>query len=120
MQNVLNNIILIIISLGLIVSLSYLVTLADEKIKDERMKKAIKKLIDITTLAVNETNQSFVGALKDKGHFNEEDAKRAFNNTKSKIIKILDNETREILEKEFKNVDDYINALIEKKVKEEK
>ena len=90
------------------------------KIKDERVKKAINKALEITTLAVNETNQSFVRALKDKGNFTESDAEKAFKNTKTNIIKILDKETKAILDEEFQNADKYINALIEKKVKEQK
>lgn len=120
MENVLNNLILTFITVGLVVAISYLTKLADEKIKDEKFKKAIDKALQITTLAVNETNQSFVGALKDKGNFNEDEAKMAFNNTKAKIVKMLDDETRDILEKEFKNSDAYINSLIEKQVVEQK
>lgn len=120
MENVLNNIILIVITLGLVLLLGYISKLADAKIKNEKVKKAIQKVIEITTLAVNETNQSFVGALKDKGTFNEDDAKMAFNNTKAKIVKMLDDETRDILEKEFKNSDAYISSLIEKQVVEQK
>lgn len=120
MENVLNNIILTLISAGLVVTISYLTKLADEKIKDEKVKKAINKALEITTLAVNETNQSFVGALKDKGNFEEDDAKKAFRNTKTNIIKMLDTETKEILEKEFQNSDKYISSLIEKQVVEQK
>ena len=120
MENVLNNIILTLISAGLVVTISYLTKLADEKIKDEKFKKAIDKALQITTLAVNETNQSFVGALKDKGNFNEDDAEKAFKNTKTNIIKMLDTETKEILEKEFQNSDAYITSLIEKQVVEQK
>ena len=120
MENILNNIVLTLISMGLVVCIGYLTKLADAKIKDEKLKTAVDKILQITTLAVNETNQSFVGALKDKGNFNEDDAKMAFNNTKAKIVKMLDDETRDILEKEFKNSDAYINSLIEKQVVEQK
>src|SRR5699024_1868308 len=120
MENVLNNLILTFITVGLVVTISYLTKLADAKIKDEKLKTAVDKILQITTLAVNETNQSFVGALKDKGNFEEDDAKKAFRNTKTNIIKMLDKETKEILEKEFQNSDAYINSLIEKQVVEQK
>jgi len=120
MENVLNNLILTFITVGLVVAISYLTKLADEKIKDDKLKKAVNKVLEITTLSVNETNQSFVGALKDKGNFDEDDAKKAFKNTKTNVIKMLDEETKEILEKEFKNSDKYINSLIEKQVVEQK
>lgn len=123
MQNIVTNIILTILTAALFVGLKYLTEYVNEnkhKIKDERAKRAVEKALEIVSLAVNITNQSFVQELKDKGGFGKKEAEEAFNATKVKVIEMLDSETKKILENEFENSNKFLNEAIEAKVWENK
>ena len=123
MNNIITNIILTILTSALFVGLKYLTEYVNEnksKIKDERVRGAIEKALEIVSLAVNITNQSFVQELKDKGGFGKKEAEEAFNATKVKVIEMLDSETKKILENEFKNSNKFLNEAIEAKVWENK
>lgn len=123
MENIINNILLTSISVILVIGLKELINFTKEKvknIKDEKAKKAIEKALEIVTLAVNETNQSFVGDLKKQGKFDKASMEDAFNNTKVRVLELLDKETKEILNNEFENADKFLNSAIESKVWESK
>ncbi|MDO4662500.1 MAG: hypothetical protein Q4B36_05220 [Tissierellia bacterium] len=123
MENIINNILLTSISVILVIGLKELINFTKEKvknIKDEKAKKAIEKALEIVTLAVNETNQSFVGDLKKQGKFDKASMEDAFNNTKVRVLELLDKETKEILNEEFENADKFLNSAIESKVWESK
>lgn len=123
MNDILTNIILTILTAALFVGLKYLTEYVNEnkdKIKDERVRGAIEKALEIVSLAVNITNQSFVQDLKDKDGFGKKEAEEAFNATKVKVIEMLDDETKKILEQEFENSNKFLNEAIEAKVWENK
>lgn len=123
MNNIVTNIILTVLTAALFIGLKYLTEYVNEnksKIKDERVRGAIEKALEIVSLAVNITNQSFVQELKDKGGFGKKEAEEAFNATKVKVIKMLDSETKKILENEFENSNKFLNEAIEAKVWENK
>ena len=123
MNNIITNIILTILTAALFVGLKYLTEYVNEnksKIKNERAKRAVEKALEIVSLAVNITNQSFVQELKDKGGFGKKEAEEAFNATKVKVIEMLDSETKKILENEFENSNKFLNEAIEAKVWENK
>lgn len=123
MNNIVTNIILTVLTVALFVGLKYLTEYANEnkvRIKDERVRGAIEKALEIVSLAVNITNQSFVQELKDKGGFGKKEAEEAFNATKVKVIEMLDSKTKKILENEFENSNKFLNDLIEAKVWENK
>lgn len=123
MNNIITNLILAALTVSLFVGLKYLAEYVNEnksKIKDERVRGAIEKALEIVSLAVNITNQSFVQDLKDKGGFGKKEAEEAFNATKIKVIEMLDSETKKILEKEFENSNKFLNEAIEAKVWENK
>ncbi|WP_130818969.1 hypothetical protein [Anaerococcus vaginimassiliensis] len=123
MNNIVTNIILTILTAALFIGLKYLTEYINEnkyKIKDERAKRAIEKALEIVSLAVNITNQTFVQELKDKGGFGKKEAEEAFNATKVKVIEMLDSETKKILENEFENSNKFLNEAIEAKVWENK
>lgn len=123
MNNIVTNIILTILTAALFIGLKYLTEFINEnksKIKDERVRGAIEKALEIVSLAVNITNQSFVQELKDKGGFGKKEAEEAFNATKVKVIEMLDSETKKILENEFENSNKFLNEAIEAKVWENK
>lgn len=123
MKEILFNIFLTLLSMGLLVGLKALLEYtkeASEGVKSEKAKKAIEKALEIVTLAVNETNQTFVKELKEAGKFDEAMAKEAFGKTKGKILDMMDGKTREILNQEFENTDTFLNSAIESRIWEDK
>lgn len=123
MNNIITNLALTLIVAGLGIALKILIEKAKEyskTVKDERVKKAIDKALEIVTLAVNTTNQTFVKELKDKNGFGKGEAEEAFNSSKRAVLDMLDKETKEILEEEFENTDKFLNSAIESKVWESK
>ena len=123
MQNIINNLLLTLITLALLYGVKILNTRSKDltkNIKNQRVKDAIDKTIDIINLAVQITNQEFVDDLKKIDGFTLDQQEEAFNNTKVKILEMLDKETKEILEEEYKNSDKFINDIITAKVWENK
>lgn len=123
MQNIINNLLLTLITLALLYGVKILNARSKDltkNIKNERVKDAIDKTIKIINLAVQITNQEFVDDLKKIDGFTLDQQEEAFNNTKVKILEMLDKETKEILEEEYKNSDKFINDIITAKVWENK
>lgn len=123
MQNIINNLLLTLITLALLYGVKILNARSKDltkNIKNERVKDAIDKTIKIINLAVQITNQKFVDDLKNIDGFTLDQQEEAFNNTKVKILEMLDKETKEILEEEYKNSDKFINDIITAKVWENK
>lgn len=120
MNNIFNNLILTILVLGLLALVDTLTRQVKEytnkNIKNERAKKAIEKALEVVTLAVNTTNQTFVKDLKEKDGFDKRSMEDAYNSTKKAILDMLDKETKDILNEEFKNADLFLNNAIESKV----
>lgn len=116
----------ILVSVGILVLTNlfiYLSNLSKEKvakIENIKVREAIDKLLDIITKCVSATNQEFVGDLKKEGKFNKDQQEEAWNKTKNKINKILDDESREILEKAYGDLNSYINQTIEDEVTNQK
>lgn len=116
----------ILVSVGILVLTNvfvYLSNLSKEKvakIENIKVREAIDKLLDIITKCVSATNQEFVGDLKKEGKFDKDQQEEAWNKTKNKINKILDDESKEILEKAYGDLNSYINQSIENEVKLQK
>lgn len=116
----------ILVSVGILVLTNvfvYLSNLSKEKvakIENIKVREAINKLLDIITKCVSATNQEFVGDLKKEGKFDKDQQEEAWNKTKNKINKILDDESREILEKAYGDLNSYINQTIEDEVTNQK
>lgn len=116
----------ILVSVGILVLTNlfvYLSNLSKEKIakiENIKVREASEKLLDIITKCVSATNQEFVGDLKKEGKFDKEQQEEAWNETKNKINKILDKESREILGKAYGDLNDYINQTLEDEVKRQK
>lgn len=123
MNEVINNVLMTAITVGFLIALKFMIGRSEEikkNIKDERVKKAIDKALEIVTLAVNVTNQTFVDGLKKKGAFGRDEAEEAFNATKVKVLELLSDETKKILDEEFENTNAFLNDAIESKVWESK
>lgn len=116
----------ILVSVGILVLTNvfvYLSNLSKEKIAkidNIKVREASYKLLDIVTKCVSATNQEFVGDLKKEGKFDKDQQEEAWNKTKNKINKILDDESKEILEKAYGDLNSYINQTIEDEVKLQK
>lgn len=116
----------ILVSVGILVLTNvfvYLSNLSKEKIakiENIKFREASEKLLDIITKCVAATNQEFVGDLKKEGKFDRDQQEEAWNKTKSKINKILDKESREILDKAYGDLNSYINQTIEDEVTNQK
>ena len=116
----------ILVSVGILVLTNvfvYLSNLSKEKIakiENIKVREASYKLLDIVTKCVSATNQEFVGDLKNQGKFDRDQQEEAWNKTKNKINKILDDESKEILEKAYGDLNSYINQSIENEVKLQK
>lgn len=116
----------ILVSVGILVLTNVFVYLSNlskekiEKIENIKVREASYKLLDIVTKCVSATNQEFVGDLKNQGKFDRDQQEKAWNSTKEKINKILDAESKEILEKAYGDLNYYINQSIENEVKLQK
>lgn len=116
----------ILVSVGILVLTNvfvYLSNLSKEKIakiENIKVREASYKLLDIVTKCVSATNQEFVGDLKKEGKFDKDQQEEAWNKTKNKINKILDDESKEILEKAYGDLNSYINQTIEDEVTNQK
>lgn len=120
MNNIFNNLILTVLTVGLFTLVNILIKQVKEytnkNIKNERAKKAIEKALEVVTLAVNTTNQTFVKELKEKDGFDKAAMEDAYNASKKAVLDMLDKETKDILEEEFANTDLFLNNAIESKV----
>ena len=120
MNNIFNNLMLTIMTIGLFALIKILIEQVKEytnkNIKNERAKKAIEKALEVVTLAVNTTNQTFVKELKEKDGFDKAAMEEAYNASKKAVLDMLDKETKDILEEEFANTDLFLNNAIESKV----
>lgn len=101
----------------------YLLVLAGDKakeIKNKDLREATIKTLDIIKKCVGATNQTFVKGLKDQGGFDDAAKEEAWNKTKSDIVNILDEESKNLLEKAYGDFNSYINVAIEDEVKRQK
>ena len=58
--------------------------------------------------------------MKKEGKFDKDQQEEAWNRTKNKINKILDKESREILQKAYGDLNSYINQSIEDEITNKK
>ena len=120
MDNIFNNLILTVLTVGLFALIKILIEQVREytnkNIKNEKAKKAIEKALEVVTLAVNTTNQTFVKDLKEKDGFDKAAMEDAYNASKKAVLDMLDKETKDILENEFANTDLFLNNAIESRV----
>lgn len=118
-QNVLKNLVLIAVLVVAPILIKALLKLAEEKtknIKSQEVKDAIEKTKEIILQCIDETNQVYVKSLKDSKGFNSDEKEDAFNQTKARVLEILNKETKDILDKEYDNANAFINSAIEAKI----
>lgn len=92
-----------------------------EAIKDESARAyvghAIDQATDAVSLAVRETAQTFVDALKKEGKFDEAAAKAAFNQAYERTKQILGDAGQDMLADAVADVEAWLKARIEATVK---
>ena len=88
------------------------------KIENEKIATTLDNVINMVLDVVESVNQTFVDELKKKGEFTEETAKEAFNKSKETALKMLSNESAEIITTVYGDVNVYLDTLIEATVKQ--
>lgn len=87
-----------------------------EKTKNERIKKYINMLDTTITDCVLATNQTYVKAIKEKGTFDAEAQKHAFQLTYDTVMAILTDDAKEYLTEATNDLNTYITNKIEAQV----
>ena len=83
------------------------------KIKNEKFEKYIEQANDAIFIAVAEVMQTFVTTMKNKGEWNEENAKKAFELAKYKAIEIIGAEALNALPEVVGDLTAWLTAKIE-------
>lgn len=91
-----------------------------ENTENEEFKKAITILENIVSNTVVAANQTYVDKLKEEGGFDKEAQEEIFNGVKERVLDQLNADTKDLLDDTIKNVDIFINDLIEKEVRKNK
>ena len=91
-----------------------------ESVNNELAAKYIKMLTETICACVDETNQTYVDALKASGSFDAEAQKQAFMMCKDAVMKILSNEAKDYLASIYGDLDKFIESMIEAQVKQAK
>lgn len=91
-----------------------------ESVDNDLATKYIKMLTETICTCVEETNQTYVDALKKAGTFDAEAQKEAFKKSKDAVMKILSEEAKEYLASIYGDLDKFIESMIEAQVKQAK
>lgn len=87
-----------------------------EKAQNEKVKKYINLLNDMICDCVIATNQTYVDALKEKGAFDLDAQKAAFEKTKEAILGMLTDDMTKVLNEVYGDLTLYIQTKIESEV----
>lgn len=85
----------------------------DEKIKNETAEKYVNLAVDAVYSAVQQTMQTYVSALKKSGEWNEETARKAFENAKAIALVTMGSAAREAIAEMTGDLDAWLEARIE-------
>lgn len=105
-----------IVIYGLKIAQNYL----QSKNENEQMNAIIAQAMHAVEIAVADTTQTYVDALKEQGMFTQQAHQYAFQMSKEKALSILAPKTQELLEQSFNDVGEYIQTLIEAEVLKQK
>lgn len=101
-------------------AVSALVAWLNTKIKNEKIRAALKNARDIINAAVLETSQTFVDDLKKSGNFTDALKSEAFAKTLENVKSQLTAEGVSLIQETTTDVEAWIRAEIEKAVKNNK
>ena len=88
-----------------------------QKTKDNTAKKYLDMLNNTISSAVLATTQTYVGALKKQGKFDEEAQKEAFKQTYEAVMKVLTEEAIKYITTSVGDLQTYVTNQIEAQVK---
>lgn len=91
-----------------------------ESIDNDLAAKYIRMLTETICSCVEETNQTYVDALKKAGTFDEKAQKEAFEKSKEAVMKILNEDAKNYLANIYGDLDKLIESMIEAQVKRAK
>ena len=91
-----------------------------ESIDNDLAAKYIRMLTETICSCVEETNQTYVDALKKAGTFDEKAQKEAFGKSKEAVMKILNEDAKNYLANIYGDLDKLIESMIEAQVKRAK
>lgn len=100
--------------------ISALVAWLNTKIKNEKVRTALKNTRDIIMAAVAETSQTFVDDIKKTGKFTEVLKIEAYDKTLQKVKMQLTEEATKLIATTTNDIDAWLHAEIEKAVKSSK
>ena len=92
--------------------------IADVNNKD--VAEYLTQICDIISQVVTSTTQTYVDTLKAQGKFDANAQKLAFEKTRTAILSMLSEESRDLLEKLYGDVDTWLETKIEQEVKLQK
>lgn len=106
-----------IIITGLATWLSaYLVDLINKKISDENLKKVLTELSELVTNTVKSVYETFVKEIKGTEVWTDEAKKEALNRALTTILSQLSKDTKNFIEKNYGNLEEYLTNLIHAKL----
>ena len=125
-SEVLNYILYIVLTVILPVVATYVVNLIKAKItesniiaettKNEDISRLIKDALYDVMDAVLYVNQTYTDVLKQKGTFNEESQKEAFNKAYEKATELISQEAKDVIDKVYGSFDEWLKLKIESSV----
>lgn len=95
-----------------------LINYLDVKVDNEVVNEVLSEIVLFVSDAVSYTMQTYVDSMKSSGEWNEEAKKTAFNKAMETAKEFISEESREMFESVYGDLDKYIGVLIEAKVKE--
>lgn len=113
MEVTINDILYLVITALLPLTLRFAWQLISAKVADSRYAAALKDIFS----AVEYVNQTFVDGLKEKGCFDEEAQAYAFTMAKNAAMELMAVSTRKWLEKYVADLDSWLTVQIEAAVK---
>lgn len=91
-----------------------------EKINNDTFNKYTYMLADTITSCVIAVNQTYVDTLKKEGRFDKDAQKEAFTRVYKQVMAILEGEAYDYLSTIYSDLNGYITALIEQRVRDYK
>lgn len=128
MQEVLSNVLVDVLYLGLITLVPVaiyavkkgaeaLIEYVGIKSDNDAINQVLSEIITFTSDAVSCTMQTYVDSLKNAGKFDKQAQEEAFNRSLETAEQFISQESRELFESVYGDLDEYLRILIEAEVK---
>ena len=123
LQDILYTIITTVVPIITVYTVKFLSTQFNKlKVETDQLiiNNTIKEASDIILKVVTSTSQTYVDSLKESGKFDKEAQDKAFNHTKETIFTLLNDETKELIEFLYKDINTWLDVQIESAVRYQK